>query len=90
MTINLISNQTKTISVAENQNVLSIAQQQGINMSYACSTGYCGSCKCKMVSGKAAELPISASGISHDEIEQGYTLACQCKPLGDLTLLEVD
>lgn len=90
VTINLISNQTKTISVAENQNVLSIAQQQGINMSYACSTGYCGSCKCKVVSGKTAELPISASGISPDEIEQGYTLACQCKPLGDLTLLEVD
>lgn len=87
--VTLISNEVKDIAVAQNQTVLSIAQEQGVNMSYACGSGYCGSCKCKVVEGKTSPLPLSASGISNDEIEQGYTLACQCKPLSNVTLTEV-
>lgn len=76
------------LEVAENQTILEVAKQKNIPLSYACESGSCGSCKCRIESGQIAELGKRVSGVSDIEIKQGFTLACQAKPRSDLRLSE--
>lgn len=86
--IQLINGERVSLLVASNQTILESARAHNINMSSACSEGYCGSCKCKINQGNLTTMPESASGISPEEIKKGYTLACQGKPLSDVSLSE--
>ncbi|MCG8671716.1 MAG: fatty acid desaturase [Pseudomonadales bacterium] len=76
------------LQVASNQTVLEVAKQQGVNIPHACGNGTCGSCKLKVEAGASNEIPDSIPGILEEEKQAGFTLACQCKPLSDLTLTE--
>ncbi len=84
--ITLADGQQHHIQVASNQTVLSIAQQQRLDMPFACGTGLCGSCKFKVIDGQSEAF--SAPGISDTEVSEGYTLACQCKPTSTMRLVE--
>ncbi len=84
--LSLLDGQKHTLRVASNQTVLQVAVQQGVDIPHACGNGLCGSCKCKLVSGYTAD--ISAPGISQAELDSGYTLACQCRPVSDIELIE--
>ncbi len=77
------------LQVASNQTVLEVANVEGINIPHACGNGLCGSCKLKVSEGKVMPLGDSVSGITAEETDAGYTLACQCRPLTDLKLAEV-
>ena len=86
--ISLSDGQQHCLQVAGNQTVLDVAQQQGIDLPHACGTGLCGSCKFRVNQGTSKAF--SAPGISDMEIAMGYTLACQCKPMQSMTLVEFD
>lgn len=86
--INLADGETYALQVAENQTILEVAKQASVPIPRACEAGSCGTCKCHLAKGAAA-LPETASGLSDDEIKQGYTLACQARPRSDLVLSEV-
>jgi ferredoxin-NADP reductase/fatty acid desaturase len=86
--ISLSDGQQHCLQVAGNQTVLDVAQQQGIDLPHACGTGLCGSCKFRVNQGTSKAF--SAPGISDMEIAMGYTLACQCKPMQNMTLVEFD
>jgi len=57
---------------------------------HACGNGTCGTCKVKVNSGQPDTIPDSIPGITTGEREAGFTLACQCKPLSSMSLLEVN
>ncbi|MFC4128586.1 2Fe-2S iron-sulfur cluster-binding protein [Nocardia rhizosphaerae] len=53
----------------------------GLDVPYSCREGECGSCACTVVDGAVA---VAKSGVlDQDDIDAGYTLACQARPDSD-------
>jgi len=86
--ITLAGGQQHTLNVASNQNVLEVAKIEGVKLPHACGNGTCGSCKLKVSSGEVVEIPDLVPGILVNEKAAGYTLACQCRPLSNISLSE--
>jgi len=77
------------LDVASNQTVLEVANSEGIKIPHACGNGTCGTCKFKVDEGTVDEISDSIPGITSEERSVGFTLACQCKPLGSIAISEV-
>lgn len=80
------NNKKHIIKVATNQSILEVANARGIAIPHACGDGTCGSCKCKLRSGKVRQIDASTPGITDLEQAAGYTLACRGFPEGDVTI----
>jgi ferredoxin-NADP reductase len=74
----------KTIECGPETFVLDAARQAGLKLPSSCTKGLCGTCKCKLVSGKVDMK--HAGGIRQREIDQGMVLICCSKPLSDLVV----
>ncbi|GDY24376.1 hypothetical protein AHAT_02660 [Agarivorans sp. Toyoura001] len=68
------------------QNLLEQAEQAGLNLSYSCRGGFCGSCKVKLQSGDVKIL--EDSGLTDDEKQQGFILSCSCIPTSDVCITQ--
>lgn len=66
------------------RDLLTQAEQQGMNLPWSCRAGICGSCKQQLVSGEV-EQP-QAPALSASERAAGVILACCCVPLTDVVL----
>jgi stachydrine N-demethylase, reductase component len=64
--------------------VLAAARVAGVAIPYGCSMGVCGSCRIRKLSGEVHM--VHNGGITDDEIEEGYILACCSNPRGTVTL----
>ena len=64
--------------------VLQAARAAGVAIPYGCSMGVCGSCRIRKLSGEVHM--VHNGGISDDEVEEGYILACCSHPRGLVTL----
>ncbi|MBM3606446.1 MAG: hybrid-cluster NAD(P)-dependent oxidoreductase [Alphaproteobacteria bacterium] len=73
-----------THACAETDTILAAARTAGIAIPYGCSMGICGSCRTRKISGNVHM--VHNGGISDEEIEEGYILACCSNPLGKVTL----
>ncbi|MFL9863477.1 FAD-binding oxidoreductase [Paraburkholderia fungorum] len=60
------------------------ASPQGIKIPNACRSGVCGTCKLRKLSGEVEML--HNGGITDEEVDEGYVLACCSTPLTDLLL----
>lgn len=69
---------TKTCE--ETETVLAAARGAGLNIPSGCTFGLCGTCKVKKVSGDVHM--VHNGGISEEDIEDGWILACCSHPLG--------
>lgn len=61
----------------KNQTLLEAGLAQGLAMPHSCTVGTCGSCKCKLVSGKIRELTNFAYILEEDDLRNNYILTCQ-------------
>ncbi len=68
----------------ETDTVLDVARQAGIAIPSGCTFGVCGTCKVRKTSGEVHM--VHNGGISQDEIDDGYILACCSNPRGRVTL----
>lgn len=84
--ITLIDGQKLALNVASNQTILEVAKFEGVMILHACGAGTCGTCKFKVDKGQVYDIPDSIPGITADEREAGYTLACQCRPQSSVAL----
>jgi uncharacterized protein YcbX/ferredoxin len=66
------------------QLLLDQAEKAGVAIPYSCRGGKCGRCKVKLIEGEVTTL--NNEGLTSEELDQGYVLACSCIPLSDLTL----
>ncbi|MCA0928394.1 hybrid-cluster NAD(P)-dependent oxidoreductase [Ruegeria profundi] len=66
--------------VAETDTVLVAARSVGLNIPSGCTFGVCGTCKVKKLKGDVHM--VHNGGISEDDIEAGYILACCSNPIG--------
>lgn len=71
------------------QNLLKVALENGIEWPHNCRVGSCGTCRCKLVSGKIKPLNDFSYVLSGEELDDGYILACQSMLQSDIEV-EVD
>src|SRR5262245_1032626 len=79
----------QVITAQARETVLQAALRGGIDFPSSCRVGGCGTCKCKLASGKVKELTETGYLLTAEEIDQGYILACQSVPETDVRV-EVD
>lgn len=76
---------TRFISVAQGETLSDAAYRQKVNIPLDCRDGACGTCRAFCESGQydmPEELYIE-DALTAEEAEQGYILACQCRPTSD-------
>ncbi len=74
------------ITTIANETVLQSAERNDVYLPHKCRVGGCGSCKCKLVSGKIKPLTDFSYVLSKEEMQQGFILACQSVPQNDLEI----
>jgi NAD(P)H-flavin reductase/ferredoxin len=74
----------RSYALLDGENILDGLLRQGVQLSYSCKAGVCGSCVMKATTGS---LPAkSQAGLKDSWKARGYFLACSCVPEGDLEL----
>ena len=81
-----IANVKKTIDCAVNETVLHAAIMAGVDFPYACASGNCGTCICRLDAGKVSLLPRGDASLLPEQAKAGQTLACRARPRGDVTV----
>lgn len=64
----------------ETDTILATARAAGLNIPSGCTFGVCGTCKIKKLSGQVHM--VHNGGITEEDIEGGYVLACCSHPIG--------
>ncbi len=69
-------------------NIVDAAAEHGVELPYSCKGGVCATCRTHLREG---EVRMEANyGLEPWEIEKGYVLACQSRPVSDKILLDYD
>lgn len=71
-------------SCAETDTVLAVAKSVGLNIPSGCTFGVCGTCKIRKLSGEVHM--VHNGGISQEDIDEGYILACCSNPIGTVQI----
>jgi ferredoxin-NADP reductase/nitrite reductase/ring-hydroxylating ferredoxin subunit len=74
----------KEIEATQIETLLTAAKRANIAIPSACSVGVCGTCRVKVNSGETHM--VHSGGISQQEIDQGYVLACCTKAMDKVDL----
>lgn len=74
----------KTVTCAETDTLLAVARGAGLAIPSGCTFGVCGTCKVKKTEGQVHM--VHNGGITDEEIEEGYILACCSNPLGKVAI----
>jgi len=70
-------------------NLLELARRGNVAIDAPCSgNGSCGKCRVKLIEGQLETIP--SRHISQEEFEAGWRLSCNCKVVGDCTVLVPD
>ena len=80
------SSTNKTIKGNNQDTILEQAEDNNVFIPYSCRGGMCGSCKIKLNSGEVTHLAVD--GLTQEEFENGYILACSTIPKTDISIDE--
>ena len=69
-------------------NIVDAAAEQGIDLPYSCKGGVCATCRTYVKSG---DVHMATNyGLEPWEVEKGFVLACQSRPIGDAVTIDYD
>ena len=72
----------------DDSNIVDAAADNGIDLPYSCKGGVCATCRCHVRSG---EVTMATNyGLEPWEVEKGFVLACQSRPVSDTVTLDYD
>ncbi|HEX7030149.1 MAG TPA: CDP-6-deoxy-delta-3,4-glucoseen reductase [Gammaproteobacteria bacterium] len=72
--------------VEREESILDAALRQGVALPYGCRSGSCGTCACRLVSGRVDYPECPPLGLTDREIAEGYVLACRAHPEDDIVV----
>jgi len=72
----------------DDTNIVDAAADHGIDLPYSCKGGVCATCRCHVRDG---EVTMATNyGLEPWEVEKGFVLACQSRPVSDAITLDYD
>jgi len=69
-------------------NIVDAAAEKGVELPYSCKGGVCATCRTHVREGEVS-MAINY-GLEPWEVEQGFVLACQSKPVSTKVVLDYD
>ena len=88
VTVILDGNHTSFTMDKDKESILDAGLRAGIDMRYACKTGVCSTCRCKLVEGKV-EMDVNYA-LENYEVARGFVLSCQSFPVTDKVVIGCD
>ena len=84
----VLDGKTHSLAMGPQDRVLDIALEAGLDLPYSCKGGVCCTCRARVLEGRA-EMERNYT-LEQKEIEQGFVLTCQARPLTPTLVVSYD